>query len=90
MEDARYKTINADETPVSTTFVTMQRLNYIRGLDAHDMAEMMDGCADYCERHKAGAVQCTETSCVGCIEKWLNEMICVPVIVRKEEITCEK
>ena len=91
MEDARDKGVTIiDGATTDMTFVSMRRLNYIRGLDVHDIAELMDGCTDYCEKHKAGAVQCTETSCVGCIEKWLTEMICVPVIVHKEGKTCEK
>ena len=90
MEDARKMGVIIAEANTATTFVSMQRLNYIRGLDVHGIAELMDGCTEYCGKHMEGAVQCTETSCVGCIEKWLTEMICVPVIVRKEEKTCEK
>ena len=94
MEDVRKMGVIIDGANTATTFVSMQRLNYIRGLDVHGMAELMDGCTDYCEKAKAGIAQCTETSCVGCIEKWLNEPICVPVILRKhsteEGKTCEK
>lgn len=93
MEDARDKSVK------TVMYVPMLRLNYIKGLDARGMAEILDGCTDYCEKYKAGTVSCTETSCIGCIEKWLNEEIDVPVTLAggeiylretKEEKTCEK
>lgn len=98
MEDARDKGVKLG-TGTMTTYVSMLRLNYIRGLDAQGLAEMLDGCTEYCKKYKDGVAYCSETSCVGCIKTWLNEQISVPVMTghgtlyigdAKEEKTCEK
>ena len=80
MEDARDKAVK------TIVYVPVQRIHYIKSLDAQGIAELLDGCTDYCKKHKAGAAQCTETSCIDCIVEWLNEEIKVPVTLVDGEI----
>lgn len=98
METTRDRSVKLGDAASGTTYVSMLRLNYIRGLDAHGMAELLNDCTEYCEKYKYGVAQCTKLSCVGCIEEWLNEQISVPVALGRgklyireiKEETCEK
>lgn len=86
METTRDWSVKLGDAVSGTAYVSMLRLNYIRGLDAHGMAELLNDCTDYCEKYKDGAVQCTKPSCIGCIEEWLNAQICVPVALGRSKL----
>lgn len=68
----------------------MKRWQRVRTMTAKELAELLSGCADYCQAARCGSSYCPETSCDGCIAKWLDEDIEVEVKTRGLRALWEK
>ena len=57
----------------------MKRWRHVQTMTAWELTELLNNCADSCQAAREGSSYCPETSCEGCITKWLDEDIVVEV-----------